>query len=86
MNYIDLFCGIGGFHQGIENVMNRRYADESVKCIFAADNNKKVAELYKKTYGINAYYDLSKELYSGFRFSFSSKLFPGTFCWKTLTD
>lgn len=61
MNYIDLFCGIGGFHQGIENVMNRRYADESVKCIFAADNNKKVAELYKKTYGINAYYDLSKD-------------------------
>lgn len=52
MKYVDLFCGIGGFHQGIEQVI------EESKCIFASDFDFPVSEVYKNTYGINCYNDI----------------------------
>lgn len=52
MKYVDLFCGIGGFHQGIE----KKFPDS--KCIFASDFDFPVSEVYKNTYGIDCYNDI----------------------------
>lgn len=54
--YIDLFCGIGGFHQGIDRVS----ADMGfeAECLFAADNDPNAANIYKSNYGIDCFYDL----------------------------
>lgn len=57
--YIDLFCGIGGFHQGMERVAdNNGFRTE---CVFAADNDINAATIYEKNYGIKCHYDLKKE-------------------------
>lgn len=40
--FIDLFCGIGGFHQAMETLGGR--------CVFAADINASCREVYKKNY------------------------------------
>ncbi len=55
MKYIDLFCGIGGFHQGIERI----FPDS--KCIFASDFDFPVSEVYKNTYGIDCYNNIKLE-------------------------
>lgn len=52
-NFVDLFCGIGGFHQGVKRTI------KDAECIFAADNDIQVAEVYKNSYGIDAFKDLS---------------------------
>ena len=44
MNFIDLFCGIGGFHQALSNL--------GFKCVFASDIDKKCRESYELNYGI----------------------------------
>ncbi|MEG0034882.1 MAG: DNA (cytosine-5-)-methyltransferase [Bacilli bacterium] len=59
IKYLDLFCGIGGFHQGIERYCNEINIES--QCIFAADNNISAANVYEDTYGIYAYYDMSSE-------------------------
>ena len=59
MNYIDLCCGIGGFHQAIERVCEERHEDAN--CLFAVDNDKYAAKLYEENYGIDAFYDLKSE-------------------------
>jgi len=43
-NFIDLFCGIGGFHQAMKNIGG--------KCVFASDIDAKCREVYEKNYGI----------------------------------
>ena len=40
--FIDLFCGIGGFHQAL--------ADLGGKCVFACDINKKCREVYENNF------------------------------------
>lgn len=42
--FVDLFCGLGGFHIAIKNIL-----PES-KCIMSCDNNKKVKEVYYKNF------------------------------------
>jgi DNA (cytosine-5)-methyltransferase 1 len=49
-SYIDLFCGIGGFHQ-ILSKLNK-------KCVFACDINKYCREVYKTNYGITPHDDV----------------------------
>ena len=44
--FIDLFCGIGGFHQALQNLGG--------KCVFASDIDKYAIETYKENYNINA--------------------------------
>ena len=44
LKFIDLFCGIGGFHQALK--------DFGHKCILACDIDKHCREVYKKNYGI----------------------------------
>ncbi|WP_322910717.1 DNA cytosine methyltransferase [Mycoplasmopsis felis] len=50
--FIDLFVGIGGFHQGMENLGG--------ECVFASEIDKYAIETYKKNYGINPYNDIKK--------------------------
>ncbi len=42
--FIDLFAGIGGFHQAMKQMGG--------KCVFAAEINPETAETYKKNYAI----------------------------------
>ena len=44
IKFIDLFCGIGGFHQALN-----KYNSE---CVMACDIDKKCREIYKLNYGI----------------------------------
>lgn len=44
--FIDLFAGIGGFHQAMEQLGG--------KCVFASEIDKYAIETYNKNYGINA--------------------------------
>ncbi len=59
INYIDLCSGIGGFHQAVDRVCERRNIKSC--CLFAADNDISAAKIYEKNYGINSYYDLKDE-------------------------
>ena len=44
MKFIDLFCGIGGFHQALTNL--------GYKCVYACDIDPKCRETYFENYGI----------------------------------
>ena len=50
--FIDLFCGIGGFHQA-----NKRLGG---KCVFACDIDKNCREVYERNYGIKPEGDITK--------------------------
>lgn len=50
MKFIDLFCGIGGFHQAL-NRLNH-------KCVFACDIDKKCRDIYELNYGIKPVSDI----------------------------
>ena len=52
IEFIDLFCGIGGFHQGIKNVA----ADS--KCVLASDSDKNVQKVYENNYGVEVRGDI----------------------------
>lgn len=52
IKYIDLFCGIGGFHQAM-NKLNG-------KCVFACDIDKNCREIYEKNYHIKPDGDVTK--------------------------
>ena len=52
MKYIDLFCGIGGFHQALSKLGH--------KCILACDIDKKCREVYKNNYNIDVFPDVKK--------------------------
>lgn len=42
--YIDLFCGIGGFHQAMENLGG--------ECLYASDIDPDCRKTYERNYGI----------------------------------
>lgn len=44
--FIDLFCGIGGFHQALQNLGGQ--------CVFASDIDKYAIDTYKENYNIDA--------------------------------
>ncbi|WP_051521847.1 DNA cytosine methyltransferase [Mycoplasma leonicaptivi] len=50
--FIDIFAGIGGFHQAMENLGG--------KCVFASEIDKYAIETYKKNYGIDPENDITK--------------------------
>lgn len=50
--FIDLFCGIGGFHQAMESLGG--------KCVFASDIDKHCQKTYFKNYGIMPIGDITK--------------------------
>lgn len=55
IKFIDLFCGIGGFHKGLHDY----------SCVFACDINKDCRDTYNKNYGIKPegdIYDINIDL------------------------
>lgn len=50
--YIDLFCGIGGFHYAMSSL--------GAECVFASDINKEAKLVYKKNFGIEPKGDITK--------------------------
>ena len=53
LRFIDLFCGIGGFHQAIKNINNQS------KCVFACDIDEKCRRIYEKNYGLKPEGDIT---------------------------
>ena len=49
--FIDLFAGIGGFHQALTQLGG--------ECVFASEIDKYAIETYKKNYGIDPNYDIT---------------------------
>jgi DNA (cytosine-5)-methyltransferase 1 len=50
--FIDLFCGIGGFHQALSQLGGR--------CVFASDIDKNCREVYENNYGLKPHGDITK--------------------------
>lgn len=50
--FIDLFCGIGGFHLALTSL--------GAKCVFASDINVKACEVYKNNFGLTPKGDIKK--------------------------
>jgi len=50
--FIDLFCGIGGFHIALSSI--------GAKCVLACDIDEKCREVYKDNYGIEPVKDITK--------------------------
>jgi predicted RNA methylase len=52
LRFIDLFCGIGGFHQALTNM--------NCKCVFACDIDEECRKTYEENYRIKPHSDITK--------------------------
>lgn len=52
IKYIDLFCGIGGFHLGMKNFNS--------ECVFACDIDKNCRIVYENNFDLEVYGDVSE--------------------------
>lgn len=52
MKFIDLFAGLGGFHQALNNLGH--------ECVFASDIDKQLIDLYEKNFGLKPHGDIRK--------------------------
>ena len=52
MKFIDLFCGIGGFHQAMKQLGG--------ECVFACDIDAKCRDVYETNYGLKPHGDITK--------------------------
>ena len=50
--FIDLFCGIGGFHCALSSL--------GARCVFASDIDKFAKAVYEKNYGLRPHGDITK--------------------------
>jgi len=50
MRFVDLFCGIGGFHAALSQLGH--------ECVFACDADDKAAKMYERNFGISAHFDI----------------------------
>lgn len=54
MNFVDLCCGVGGFHMALRRV------DKDARVVLASDIDKKCQETYKHNYGVDVQGDFTK--------------------------
>jgi len=52
LKFIDLFCGIGGFHQALKTLNGQ--------CVFACDIDEKCRTIYEENYGLKPSGDITK--------------------------
>lgn len=52
LTFIDLFCGIGGFHTALSNL--------SAKCVFASEIDRQTCDVYEDNYGMRPAGDITK--------------------------
>lgn len=52
LRFVDLFCGIGGFHQAMKRLDGT--------CVFACDIDEKCRETYEKNYALKPHADITK--------------------------
>lgn len=52
MKFIDLFCGIGGFHLALQKF--------NIECVFACDKDKECQYIYEKNFNIKVHSDIKK--------------------------
>ncbi len=57
IRYIDLFAGIGGFHQALDKIKKDGH---DTKCVFASEIDRNAIKTYEKNYGISSDYDITK--------------------------
>ena len=50
MKFVDLFCGIGGFHSALSELGH--------ECVFACDSDRHAATVYERNFGISAHKDI----------------------------
>jgi len=53
LKFIDLFCGIGGFHQAMLKM------DPTSQCVFACDIDEKCRQVYQQNYGMMPHGDIT---------------------------
>ena len=53
LKFIDLFCGIGGFHQAMIKL------DPTSQCVFACDIDEKCRQIYQQNYGMMPHGDIT---------------------------
>lgn len=56
IKYIDLFCGLGAFHNAFELNNSDKI---NYKCVFACDIDDGIQKLYKENYGIVPFGDIN---------------------------
>lgn len=57
LKFIDLFCGIGGFHYATD--LATREAGFEAKCVFASDIDVQAQEAYKSNFGLQPHGDIT---------------------------
>ena len=53
IRYVDLFCGLGAFHQSFRN-------HGGFECVLACDINEKVREIYEANHGVRPFGDIKE--------------------------
>ena len=54
MRFVDLFCGIGGFHSGLQRLGH--------ECIFASDIDHSAAQTYELNWGKPGGFDVHSDI------------------------